>query len=123
MQINQGRMFGTTDLLQKALDATVKRSEVITQNIANVDTPGYQRKDVAFDAYLATYLEKNGKTDTRRSIEPKVYVDRTVNPYRLDGNTVDIDVEMAYLAENQIKGDALVSQINYNFRRLNSVLR
>lgn len=123
--MNINRLHGTSDVLQKALDGTWKRNEALSQNIANVDTPGYQRKDVAFEGYLEDYLKQYGNvsSDVLQRIEPKMFTDRTINPYRLDGNNVDIDVEMGYLAANQIKGDALVSQINYHYERLNMVLR
>ncbi|MDA3846744.1 MAG: flagellar basal body rod protein FlgB [Vallitaleaceae bacterium] len=123
--ITNSRMYGTTDILAKALDATWKRNEVIGQNIANIDTPEYSRKDVAFESYLNDYMRKNGKLDLEgvRRIEPKVYTDHTASSYRLDGNNVDIDVEMAYLAQNQLKYDTLTAQVKYNFDRLNIVLR
>lgn len=123
--MNINRMHSTSDLLQKALDGTWKRNEALSQNIANVDTPGYQRKDVAFEGYLENYLKQYGNvsSDALQRIEPQMFTDRSINPYRLDGNNVDIDVEMGYLAENQIKGDALISQINYHYERLNMVLR
>ena len=49
--------FGYVDVLNKAADNSWLRSEVLTNNIANVDTPGYKRKDVSFEKYLNSALE------------------------------------------------------------------
>ena len=118
------RMYGTTDILAKALEGTWARNNTIANNIANVDTPGYKRKDVAFESYLQRAMA----TDSRPSkealdrIKIKPVTDNSAASYRLDGNTVDVDTEMSYLAENQLKYSTLISQVNYNFERIKSVL-
>ncbi len=43
------KLFNGKKIIHKALDASWKRNEVIAQNIANVDTPGYKRKSVSFE--------------------------------------------------------------------------
>lgn len=118
------RMYGTTDLLAKALEGTWARNNAIANNVANADTPGYKRKDVAFESYLEEALAKNATPTTSElsRIKPKTYTDMTSKAYRLDGNNVDIDTEMAYQAEVQLKYNTLISQVNYNFERLKSVL-
>lgn len=123
--IHSNSIYSTTNLLSKSLDASWKRSQLIADNIANVDTPNYKRKDVVFEQYLNRALQTNGKIDDEKlsRIQPKVIVDNNQLSYRLDGNNVDIDVEMAYMAENQIKYNTLVSQINYNFERLKMVMQ
>ena len=50
------------------------------------------------------------------------YTDNSSLSYRLDGNNVDIDTENAYLAENQIRYNALVEQIGQEFARYKTVL-
>ncbi len=118
------RMYGTTDILAKALEGTWARNNAIANNIANADTPGYKRKDVAFEAYLEQALAKNSRPSQVElaRITPKTAIDQRAKSYRLDGNTVDIDTEMGYLAANQLKYNALISQVNYNFSRIKSVL-
>lgn len=117
-------MLGNTDLLTKALDASWLKGEMISNNIANADTPNYKRKDVAFEAYLQQALDSNGKIDEDKlsNIKTTVYQDNSNLSYRLDGNNVDIDTEMGYLAQNQIQYSTLISQVNYNFSRLRMVL-
>lgn len=117
-------MFNTTDILGKAVQGTWARNEAIASNIANVDTPGYKRKDVVFETYLNQAMQGNGKITSKEldRIKPKTVTDNSSMSYRLDGNNVDVDAEMGYLAENQLRYNALVSQVNYNFSRIKSVL-
>lgn len=118
-------MYGTTDILAKAVQGTWQRNTAIASNIANADTPGYKRKDVAFEAYLQEALVRDGgkpSEATLAHIKPKTITDHSMNSYRLDGNNVDVDTEMSYLAENQLRYNALISQVNYNFERLKAVL-
>ena len=117
-------LYRSTDFLGKALDATLLRNELISANIANADTPNYKRKDVAFESFLNKAIQNNGKIDMEAlgRANPKVYTDKGHLSYRLDNNNVDIDTEMVYLAENQIRYNTLVSQVSYNFERLNMVM-
>lgn len=117
-------MHNNTDILAKALDASWVKNQVISNNIANVDTPNYKRKDVVFESYLERALQNSGKISTERldKIIPKVIEDNTNLSYRMDGNNVDIDTEMSYLAQNQLKYNTLISQVNYNFSRLKTAL-
>ncbi|HWT76102.1 MAG TPA: flagellar basal body rod protein FlgB [Mobilitalea sp.] len=120
--------FNYINLLDKAADASWKRNEVISNNIANVDTPGYKRKDVEFESYLMSALGGDNSLDERvanaslDTIEPTVYTDNVGLSYRLDGNNVDIDTETANLAENQIRYYTLLDSMSQEFNRLKSVM-
>lgn len=102
-------------VIHKALDAAWTRNEVIAQNIANVDTPGYKRKTVSFEERLR---EAMGNKDFKKSdvdkIDIKVVEENKDLSQRLDGNSVDIDVEMAALAKNTIQYNALIQMAGYN---------
>lgn len=121
--------FNYINVLTKAAGASWKRNEVIANNIANVSTPGYKRKDIQFEALLMSALTGDNSLDKRVSrvrldrIEPQVYTDYSNLSYRLDGNNVDIDTETANLAENQIKYYALMDSITQEFNRLKMVLQ
>ncbi len=123
--ISNKNMFNHTDMLGLALDATWKRNQTISENIANVDTPGYKRKDVSFESYFQKALKANDREDISelKHLEPKVFTDNSGLSYRKDGNNVDVDTEMVYLAENQLRYNTLVSQVNYNFNRLKAVIK
>lgn len=119
-------IFGNMDILQKGVKASWVRNKVLNENIANVDTPGYKRKDVNFEAYMKKAVSDYNTKDSNlnvRSLEPSIYKDNANYSYRIDGNNVDIDTEMGYLAENQLVSETLVSQINYNFKRIKTVLK
>jgi len=129
-------LYGNSNILEKSLNASWARNDAIAQNLANVDTPKYKRKDVAFEEYLSksmnrTNLEGN-VTDVRHipintrdinKVEPTLVEDNSDSSMRIDGNNVDIDSEMAYLAKNQIKYNALVQMINSNFNKIKSVIK
>ena len=130
--LNTG-VYDYIDVLGKAANASWLRNEVINNNIANVNTPGYKRQDVAFDDTLAIELKKTGTTqvdldkrvanaDSAR-LEGRIYTDSTNYSYRIDGNNVDIDTENVELASNEIKYNGLISSINAEFARLKSVIK
>ncbi|MCW2921949.1 MAG: flagellar basal-body rod protein FlgB [Thermoleophilia bacterium] len=98
--------FQTLDL---ALGAAGKRQEVLANNLANVNTPGYKRLDVEFDGMLAKAVDAARAGDSRSldELRPGVNTDDSV-AVRADGNSVDVDQEMAFLAENNIRYNALV---------------
>lgn len=118
-------MFNHTDLMGLALDATWKRNQVINENIANIDTPGYKRKDVSFESYLEKALNSNDPKAVEKlnRVQPSVYTENQHLNYRKDGNNVDVDTEMVYLAENQVRYNTMISQVNYNFNRLKAVIK
>lgn len=123
-------IYNYINVLDKAADAANSRNEILSNNIANVDTPNYKRKDVAFENYLEQALigpesldERIADVNTHLSdFGGMAYTDHSTLSYRLDGNNVDMDTESAYLAENQIRYNALVEQIGQEFSRYKTVL-
>lgn len=129
------RLFSRTKLQEKALDAAYLRNETIAQNIANVNTPGYKRKTVAFEQYLNKALDENSfegiRTDKRHipigqrdisEVKIEVREDYSSTSMRIDGNNVDIEAENADMAKNTIKTYTLVRSLGDEFRRLRSVI-
>ena len=123
--------YNYINVLTKAADASWTRNEIITNNLANVDTPGYKRKDVSFQNYLLQELTSGDSTSLRTrvndvevgNLNATVYTDFTELSYRLDGNNVDIDTENVALAENQIKYNGLMNSITQEFQNLQSVMK
>ncbi len=121
--------FNYVNVLDKAADACWIRNNVMANNIANVDTPNYKRQDVSFDSLLSRALEADPVLDNAvnnmdlNSITPIVYTDQSNLSYRTDGNNVDIDVEQANYAENQIKYNAVLDSITEEFKRISNVLQ
>ena len=122
--MTNNRMFSLPDIMNKAIESSWKRQELLTDNIANVDTPGYRRKDLNFEKVLTAEVEKTGNMH-------KVNIDQLyseiLDPYsnfhhRLDGSNVDIDWEMAEVSKNKIKYDALVTQTSRHLQRVKSAI-
>lgn len=87
------------NLLSQILTTAGLRHRVIAQNVANVNTPGYRRLEVAFEDEMAKALASpTGAAEAR--VQPRIVVGD--GPERVDGNTVDIDREMNDLARNAL---------------------
>jgi len=98
-------LFDTTQLsLEAAMRGASLRQTLLTDNLANVNTPGYQRKDVDFHATLQQALMA-GQSPDQVSFSPTVDSSRAV---RADGSGIDADQESADLAENSLDYEALV---------------
>lgn len=123
--------YNYINVLDKAADASWLRNEVISNNIANVDTPGYKRQDVKFEDILQCELKYSSTESMNErvadvsidNLEGEVYTDSAGYSYRLDGNNVDIDTENVELAANQIKYEALMDSLTTEFSQLKSVLK
>jgi flagellar basal-body rod protein FlgB len=124
-------VFDYINVLGTSLDAASKRNELIANNIANVDTPEYKRKDISFETELKnafanateSTVDARVKNLNLSSMGQNVYTDYSELSYRYDGNNVDIDTENAILAENQIKYQGLMSLLNKDFEALQSVMK
>ncbi len=128
---------GILPLLERSLDAATLRQQVIADNIANIDTPGYKRSTVAFDEQLQQALGRGG-FDRRSAkhpsshnsavdgvdvsqITPTVVKDRS-STHRLDGNNVDIEIEMTRLAKNSLTYAMLVRQLGSRYDWLRAAI-
>lgn len=121
--------YNYINVLEKAADASWTRNSLISNNIANVDTPGYKRKDIHFEDYLLNAVSDGDSLDDDianvdlDTLTATTYTDYGTVSYRLDGNNVDIDTENAELAKNQIKYYTMLDSITQEFSRLKSVMK
>lgn len=111
--------------LEKGLEALALRHRVLADNVANANTPGFKRADVSFAAELAAYLDRQaGRRGAplrggsggaagagQAEFRPRIWRMVTTSQ-RLDGNNVDIEAEMARLAENALLYEAAVRQLS-----------
>lgn len=124
-------IFDYIHVLDKAADAAWQRNDLIANNLSNVDTPGYKRKDLDFESQLAEalnrseYISMDAKVaDLKtKSLSPATYTDYAGFSYRMDGNNVDVDTEGAYLAKNQVVYQGLTMSISQEFKNLQAVLK
>lgn len=87
--------------LTRLLEATEMRQKVIGQNIANVNTPGYQRLEIDFETALAEELRHADMPHVGPHAAPKV-VQTPGLPFRADGNNVDVDMEIGQMNKNAL---------------------
>lgn len=116
-------MFIQNDILGSAMQAAVVRSDIINNNIANADVPGFKKKTVSFEKYLREKLDIYGATPEMglEKIKPVIQVTHGKSDYRIDENNVDIESEMVDLYQNSAKYDVLASGVINNYKRINSV--
>lgn len=131
---------GALAAARAALTGLSRRHEATSANIANIDTPGYQRRGVQFEAALRQTLRSqlDGPDDPRilrRTHEGHLAagsgpggsqrgsVPRDLISSRNDGNNVSIDEEMLILADTQIRFQALTQTLGRRLNTLRSVIR
>ncbi|MHB8073743.1 flagellar basal body rod protein FlgB [Desulfosporosinus fructosivorans] len=122
------------NVLQKGLDASGMRQQVLSNNVANIDTPKFKRSDVDFQAVLGAVLGEKGGVLPLKLTSPKhmrslaagdgsgVVTDQSTS-LRNDGNNVDVDREMAYVAENGLYYNSLTNAISSQLGLLRTVLK
>jgi len=89
--------------LKVVLDGCLIRHQVISNNIANVDTPGFKRSNVVFEQKLRDLIkERNISAHRIGKLRPEIVIDRS-SAWREDFNNVDIEKEMMELSKNTLK--------------------
>lgn len=128
--INSG-VYSYINVLDKAADASWTRNELIANNIANQDTPGYKRQDVDFESQLTEALKHQKYTSIDAKVKnvdfsrlkPRIYTDSGDFSYRLDGNNVDPEQEQVQLAANQLRYQGLMASLTAEFNNLKAVMK
>lgn len=131
-----GRLFQDDPFisLRKGLSASSLKQQVIANNIANINTPGYKKQDVNFEdefkrAVRNKYEPLMHQTDSRhlpggRGIGSVKISVNTIKgtAMRYDGNNVDIDEEMSKLSENGLRFNATAQLMSIKFNTLRTVV-
>lgn len=119
------RLVDTT-FLEKALDATALRNQVISDNIANVNNPEYQAKSVEFDGHLREAMDNDKAEGKKGAFVFKSHLPKNLQIEEMGGWTkgnlaptvetvdgsIDVNTEMGALAKNQILYQAYTSKIS-----------
>ncbi len=126
MSLNNKLFDNLINTVGKSLDLRVKRENIISSNISNIDTPGYTPMDISFDKQLKELLDKNkdnevniNSTDQMHitdelnidEVEGELFFDPHASPNN-DKNTVDLDQEMSKLSINSVLYNAQVTVLN-----------
>jgi len=118
-------------LLENLLDYTSVKNKVISKNISNIGTEGYQREDVKFNALLNENLSNQMKvTESQHFGSQKIAQDSEFNIVNDDDgqiysgvNNVDIDKEMSNLAENSLSFKFASRRIGDYFKLIQEVIK
>ncbi|MFS0727835.1 flagellar basal body rod protein FlgB [Paenibacillus sp. 1P07SE] len=133
MEVLNGASF---DRLQQAIKAAELRQGVISNNVANADTPFFKRSEVIFEDYLERVMSEpqaNGlpvkKTHAKHlspgqaaiPVQTRVVTDNST-AMNNNVNNVDIDREMSLLAKNQLRYNLLISQMNHDVKMMRTAI-
>jgi flagellar basal-body rod protein FlgB len=106
-------LFNTPNYMaaKKTLDAVALRQEAIASNIANLETPGYQRVDIA-PTFQAELNRACAARDPQQlaALKPTLAPDPTATPNSRDGNTVSLEKELMLMSQNTL-ASALETQL------------
>ena len=109
---------------KKLLDASHLRHETLSNNLANVETPGFKRRDLpqSFSVELRRAVDRK---DFRRvkGLLPRSAEDRQAKPVRMDGNTVQLDEEMLAMNRNALNYEYLSNSVGGSIKELNKAIR
>lgn len=129
-----GKINNYLSIITGALDGSVKRGELISNNIANIGTPNYKRQDINFKSMLAEKIDsENSKKLSiettnekhipfRRDYTSQITTSKNNRSFRNDQNNVDIDHEMAEMAKNSIYYNVMTRRAAGHFSTLNQVI-
>ena len=115
----------TTHFLERGLGVSLHRQVVLNTNVANVDTPGFTPRDVDFRTALANASEALSEANAPRATNPAHFghgatdgidsvptYERPDTSAGLDGNRVDLDIQMGRLGQNAILYQATTKAVN-----------
>ena len=123
-----------TPLIGKCLDAYTMRHKAIANNVANVEVPDFNRREVNFENELKQALNTGSRAlcrthpkhiPIRKSIDeiaPRINIDSS-NPKLNAVNNVDIDMEMADMAKNQLNFNLFSTVLRMEYQRLRMAIR
>jgi len=109
-------------LAQKLLDASVLRQEAIATNIANAETPGFRRLDVAPD--FATALRSQFASGSEpapgdlAALTPRLAEDTSVRSVRADGNSVELETELLAMNKNHGDNEFLTDVVSRDLKQM-----
>ena len=107
-------------LARKLLDAAVLRHEAIATNVANAETPGFRRVDLApdFATQLKARVAAGDFARNAESVRPQLAEDLSARSVRPDGNTVEIERELMFMNRNAVEHEFLTEIVSRNIKQL-----
>lgn len=119
--------------LRSAIDASNTRQQVISNNIANADTPFFKRSEVSFESLLQSEMNGVGSIKGRMTNSRHIAIGSSSIPtaqittdkntvMNNNSNNVDIDTEMTNLAENQLRYNTYIEEVNHQIKMMRAAL-
>jgi flagellar basal-body rod protein FlgB len=107
-------------LARKLLDAAALRQEAIASNVANAETPGYRRVDLApnFAEQLRACVASGAPTGALENLRPTLAEDAHARSLRPDGNTVEIEKELLTMNQNSMDYEFLTEVVSRDIKQL-----
>ncbi len=116
-------LFGPQiDNIQRAMRRATERHALLSGNLANVNTPGYKRKDVDFNITLEGEMSKGAAT-FRDMQDQSAQRQADSTSGTADGNNVDLEHEVMSLAETELRFQTLARMTSKYFSNLNYAIR
>ncbi|MEW4369230.1 flagellar basal body rod protein FlgB [Paenibacillus kandeliae] len=123
--------------LEGAISAASLRQQVITNNIANADTPYFKRSEVSFENVLQDQMDGSQSSirgittnprhfqigSTAGSVPQATVVTDSGTVMNNNLNNVDMDVEMSDLAENQLRYNTYIEQVNHQIKMMRTAIQ
>ena len=108
------------DLLQAGIKAEGLRQQAISSNIANMETPGYQRIDVRFEELVANALNSSSDVDAG-DIEPQIFQPHDTLT-KSNGNDVNLELEIGDMVKNSLTHTAYVRLLHQKFSQIEEAI-
>ncbi len=115
--------------MKSFLDVSIQQQNVITSNLANLETPGYRTKRLVFEEVFRAHQEHPGlrTTDPRHQTGPVLLRDQVraeeTGTLGNDRNDVDMDRELSHLAQNMLKFSTVAQMMEKQIHLLQYSIR
>jgi len=109
--------------MEQGLRFTSENSKVISHNISNIDTPGYKTKYLTFSGVLRDKMNPNHKYKKELHLKNNEIFADEITKGQPDGNNVDYEIQATMLVRNAMHQEAIINQIESEFRMLRSAMR
>lgn len=116
------KLFSGLDNYQAAMSRATQRHALIADNLANVNTPGYKRKDLDFDIVLDA-AKNPDKVRLQQMQDEQAQRASDQTSLRQDGNNVDMEREVMSMSETELRYETLAQLTSTYFSELRSAIR
>lgn len=110
------RVNNIIDVIEAGIKAESLRQQAISNNIANLETPGYRRIDVKFEELLDKCLKSGDPSDLSKII-PQIYQPEQT-PLKSNGNDVHYEAEVGHMIKNAIRHKALIRLLGKRYKQI-----